>query len=95
MKPKLTKNKKPNINQHKMENSQVEENVSEKDLIEKLEALRQEKLDEAFSAIKSIEEKFGVGVGLKLDAKKLSDIISYMLSNSKAEIHLQFEVWKS
>lgn len=95
MATKPPKNKKLNINQQKMETPQIDEQVSEEDLIEKLEALRQEKLDEAFSAIKSIEEKFGVGVGLKLDAKKLSDIISYMLSNSKAEIHLQFEVWKS
>lgn len=95
MATKPPKNKKLNINQQKMETPQIDEQVSEEDLIEKLEALRQEKLDEAFSAIKSIEEKFGVGVGLKLDAKKLSDIISYMLSNSKAEVHLQFEVWKS
>ena len=55
---------------------------------------KQKELDQVTDLITKIESDHQVGIGLKLDIQKLTDIIAFMISNNKSIITLKFEVWK-
>lgn len=67
-----------------------------------VEELRQ-LLDEAsrqanelvLSKINTLEKDHNVGIGIRLDANRLSDILRFMLNNNKTSISLKCEVWQN
>ena len=72
----------------------IEENAVEALQKQLLEA-QQKALDAVTKTIESIEQENKVGIGVQLDIKKLTDVITYMIANNKSTISLKFEVWKT
>lgn len=55
---------------------------------------KQKEIDEVSELLAKIESDHQVGIGVQLDIQKLTDIITFMISNNKSTITLKFEVWK-
>jgi hypothetical protein len=55
---------------------------------------KQKELDQVTELLTNIESDHQVGIGVQLDIQKLTDIITFMISNNKSTITLKFEVWK-
>ncbi|KAF0128187.1 MAG: hypothetical protein FD155_3378 [Bacteroidetes bacterium] len=74
---------------------QKPEELSVQELKEQLVIATQKELEAIANEILALEEKYLVGIGIQIDAKKLSDIINYMITSNKASISLKFEIWKN
>jgi Tfp pilus assembly protein PilN len=55
---------------------------------------QQKELDEVTKKVEDLQKEHQVTIGLQLDIRKLTDIISFMIANNKPLISLKFEVWK-
>ena len=55
---------------------------------------QQKELDEVTKKVEALQEEHQVTIGLQLDIRKLTDIISFMIANNKPLVSLKFEIWK-
>jgi Tfp pilus assembly protein PilN len=55
---------------------------------------QQKELDEVTKKVEDLQKEHQVTIGLQLDIRKLTDIISFMIANNKPLVSLKFEVWK-
>jgi len=74
---------------------QKPEELSVQELKEQLIIATQKELEAIANEILALEEKYQVGIGIQIDAKKLGDIINYMITSNKSSISLKFEIWKN
>lgn len=58
------------------------------------EATRKEN-ELVMSKLNTLEKEHNVGIGIRLDANRLSDILLFMFNNNKPSITLKCEVWKN
>ncbi|MBK9292557.1 MAG: hypothetical protein IPM52_13175 [Bacteroidetes bacterium] len=65
------------------------------------EALRQalmeaekQQVQQAENAVADVEQRYGVSIGLRLDVQRLSQIITFMITNRQDSVTLKYEIWK-
>lgn len=64
------------------------------ELRQQLFEAQQKELEAVVQKVEALQEEHAVVIGLQLDVKKLTDIITFMITNNKPNITLKFEVWK-
>lgn len=74
---------------------QKPQGLSVQELKAQLALATQKELEAIANEILALEQKYQVGIGIRIDANKLGDIINYMITSNKASISLKFEIWKN
>ena len=64
------------------------------ELRQQLFEAQQKELEAVVQKVEALQEEHAVVIGQQLDVKKLTDIITFMITNNKPNITLKFEVWK-